>query len=373
MKRRGLKNKNINIFTLIMIYLLFGALFIILVVGTNIDSFRVNDLFDVNSRKIYDELGKIIDEQDSTISKIKEASKNANYNFANPYVLVNPFGLNPCSAIMVFTTEEPFKVDVEINDRPVGTTEASSLHIIPIYGLYENNYNHVVLTLEDGSRHEETIQTEDVYSNIKIEKTDRPANSTLFSYLSSGDLTCIYGYNYYNDISFMISGLTYISSFNKNDNGLTLEYNSKKGLTPVLIDIDYLGKIKKVYRKDNNYNADNEFTTVFYETGINEYSLTNFKDNDNYSEYNQLDLDSTVDLLAKAHLYFKDFSVSLNNGYLTYDVSDSGYLILVRSDGRILSYYIDDAKMIKIDKNYEYSLYINTDNNYYNLYTILKK
>ena len=71
MNKRGLKNKNVNIFSLIMIYLLFGLLFILLVVGVNIDSIRVNDLFDTNARKVYDDLSKLIDSQESSISKIK--------------------------------------------------------------------------------------------------------------------------------------------------------------------------------------------------------------------------------------------------------------------------------------------------------------
>ena len=373
MNKKGLKNKNVSIFSLILIYILFGLLFIMLVVGVNIDSIRVNDLFDTNARKVYDELNKIIDSQNSSIAKIKEASKNANYNFNNPYVLVNPFSLNPCSAIMVFTTDEPSKVNVEINDKEIGTTDVSSLHVLPIYGLYENNYNHVVLTLDDGSTHEETILTEDIYSNVNIEKTNRDPNSTYLSYFASGDMTNIYGYNYYNDVNMFISGLNYISSFRVNDDGLTLEYNSKKDLNSILVDIDYLGRIKNVYKKDNNYVLNNNVEIVLYKNGIKDYSLVNTKNEEQLTEYNVLDLDSTINYLSKAHLYFNDFSASVNGSYLTYSINENGYLILVRNDGLILSYYIDDAKNIKIDDNYEYSLFLNSDNKYYNLYTIIKK
>ena len=373
MNKKGLKNKNISIFTLIFIYILFGLLFIMLVVGVNIDSIRVNDLFDINSRKVYDELSKLIDTQESSIAKIKEAGKNKNYNFNNPYVLVNPFSLNPCSAIMVFNVEEPSKVNVEINDKNVGTTEVGSLHIIPIYGLYENNYNHVVLTLDDGSQHEETILTEDIYSNLNIEKTNRDSNSTYLSYLASGDMTTIYGYNYYNDVNLFISGLNYVSSFRVNGEGLTLEYNNKKDLNSILVDIDYLGRIKEVYKKYNSYESENDVTVYLYKDGIKEYSLSKTKNEEKLTDYNVLDLDGTINYLSKAHLYFKDFNVSVNGSYLTYSINETGYLILVRNDGVILSYYIDDAKNIKIDPSYEYSLFLNTDNSYYNLYTTIKK
>ncbi len=373
MNKKGFKNKNISIFTLIFVYILFGLLFIMLVVGVNIDSIRVSDLFDVNSRKVYDELNKIIDSQDSSIVKIKEASKNKNYNFNNPYVLVNPFGLNPCSAIMVFNVEEPSKVNVVINDKNVGTTEAGSLHVIPLYGLYENNYNRVILTLDDGSQHEETILTEDIYSNISVGKTDRDPNSTYLSYFASGDMTTIYGYNYYNDVNVFISGLNYVSSFKVNNDGLTFEYNNKKELNSILVDIDYLGRIKQVYKKSNTYSSENNVNVVLYENGINEYSLGKSKNEEELTEYNVLDLDSTINYLSKAHLYFKEFDVSVNGSYLTYKLNEKGYLILVRNDGLILSYYIDDAKNIKIDNSYEYSLFLNTDNTYYNLYTTIKK
>jgi len=373
MNKKGFKNKNISIFTLIFVYILFGLLFIMLVVGVNIDSIRVSDLFDVNSRKVYDELNKIIDSQDSSIAKIKEASKNKNYNFNNPYVLVNPFSLNPCSAIIVFNIEEPSKVNVEINDKNVGTTEVGSLHVLPIYGLYENNYNHVVLTLDDGSQHEETILTEDIYSNVTVGLTDRDPNSTYLSYFVSGDMTTIYGYNYYNDVNVFISGLNYVSSFKVNGEGLTLEYNNKKNLNSILVDIDYLGRIKEVYKKPSTYTFDNNINVNLYEDGINEYSLAKSKNEEQFTEYNTLDLDSTINYLSKAHLYFKDFEVSINGSYLTYKIDETGYLILVRNDGLILSYYIDDAKNIKIDNNYEYSLFLNTNSTYYNLYTTIKK
>jgi hypothetical protein len=48
MNKRGLKNKNVNIFSLIMIYLLFGLLFILLVVGVNIDFTNAIRVLDSN-------------------------------------------------------------------------------------------------------------------------------------------------------------------------------------------------------------------------------------------------------------------------------------------------------------------------------------
>lgn len=373
MKRKGFKNKNINIFTLLAIYLFFGVVFILIVIGTDISKYRVSDLFDINAAKVNNELSSIMKTQNDTIKKLREVSKNTNYNFNEPYVLVNPFNFNPCSAIMVFNTKEVTKVSLEINDRKVGTTESSSLHFIPIYGLDENSYNRVVLTLEDGSTHEEFIKTDGVYSNIKIEKTNRDENSLLLSYFDTGTMTAIYGYNNYNTINFMISGLNYISTFNVNDGYLTLEYNSKRDVSTILVDVDYFGRILKVYKKDKDYSSDNGVLLNMYSNGVKEYNFDFTKNVESYTQYSTLDLDSVQDKLNKALLYSKDFNVSFNLSYVTYNIEESGYLILVRSDGMILSYYIDDAKVINVSPDYSYSLFLLTDNTYYNLYTTLNK
>lgn len=373
MKKKGLKNKNISISTLLTLYVLFGIIFILIVIGTDVSKYRVNDLFDINAAKVDNELNDLIATQDATIKKLKEVSKNSNYNFNEPYVLVNPFNFNPCSAIMVFSTSEVTKVTLEINDRVVGTTEATSLHFIPIYGLDENSYNRIVLTLEDGTMHEEFIKTDGVYSNVKIEKTNRDADSLLLSYFDTGTMTAIYGYNNYNTINFMITGLNYISTFNINDGYLTLEYNSKRDINKILIDVDYFGRILKVYKKDKDYSSDNGVLLNMYSDGVKEYDFSFTKNDESYTEYTTLDLDVVLDKLSKAPLYFKDFSISYNGPYVTYNIQESGYLILVRNDGMILSYYIDDAKVLKVSPEYNYSLYLLVDNTYYNLYTTLNK
>lgn len=373
MKRKRVKNKNINIFSLLALYIVFGFFFIMIVIGSDVVKFKINDLFDINASKVNNELLELMNEQNTTVEKIKEVSKNANYNFSNPYVLVNPFGLNPCSALMIFTTDEPFKVNLEINDKNYGESEASSIHFIPLLGLDESAYNHIILTLEDGSVHEELIKTDSFYSNAQVGKTDRDPNSLLLSYYGNDTMSVIYGYNYYNNIDFIISGLNYFNTFDLKEDYITLEYNSKKGLNTILVDVDFMGRIKKVYKKGSDYSSDNNVFLKLYKDGFKNYDLTSVKNEESLSDYNKLDFDVVSDSLIKAPLYFKDFKVSLNESYLTYDIDEKGYLILVREDGNIESFYIDDAKVIRIDPKYKYALYLIVDSTYYNLFTTLNK
>lgn len=71
MKKKGLKNKNISISTLLTLYVLFGIIFILIVIGTDVSKYRVNDLFDINAAKVDNELNDLIATQDATIKKLK--------------------------------------------------------------------------------------------------------------------------------------------------------------------------------------------------------------------------------------------------------------------------------------------------------------
>ena len=51
MKKKGLKNKNISISTLLTLYVLFGIIFILIVIGTDVSKYRVNDLFDIINKQ----------------------------------------------------------------------------------------------------------------------------------------------------------------------------------------------------------------------------------------------------------------------------------------------------------------------------------
>ncbi len=85
------------------------------------------------------------------------------YSLDNPFILVNPYGISPMTALVMFQTEEPSRISIHVD----GDTELAEVdyqfegyntdHIIPVYGLYAGRINAVTLTAKtrDGV---ETVQ-----------------------------------------------------------------------------------------------------------------------------------------------------------------------------------------------------------------------
>ncbi|MBC2721713.1 MAG: aryl-sulfate sulfotransferase, partial [Desulfosporosinus sp.] len=96
--------------------------------------------------------------------------KSGNYTFENPYVVKNPYLINPLAAVICFNTEEEVAVKVTVKGKAVEgdfehTFGAAKEHVLPIYGLYDAYENTVVLTLENGSSSEVKIEVEELKVN----------------------------------------------------------------------------------------------------------------------------------------------------------------------------------------------------------------
>ena len=87
------------------------------------------------------------------------------YTIDAPYIVVDPYGLNPLSALILFETDRAHDVEVTIQGDDVYSTytyihRAEAAHAeIPIIGLYPGRENIVTLTM-DGIPHKQQITTE---------------------------------------------------------------------------------------------------------------------------------------------------------------------------------------------------------------------
>jgi len=92
------------------------------------------------------------------------------YTFKYPYVAVDPYGLAPLTALLLFYTEEKSKVRFTVNGKNGAAavsqeTLLSQNHRVPIYGLYEGIVNKVKLELLNASG--EVIQSREIKLFIK--------------------------------------------------------------------------------------------------------------------------------------------------------------------------------------------------------------
>jgi arylsulfate sulfotransferase len=112
--------------------------------------------------------------------------KNGEYTPQNPLVVVNPYRICPCTALLLFNTAQETAVTLTVRGKTPSadlrhTFPKSKTHILPVLGLYPDFNNHVDLTLYQGPAYTLQIQTE---------KTDvNPAKlismQTAFEYLGN--------------------------------------------------------------------------------------------------------------------------------------------------------------------------------------------
>jgi arylsulfate sulfotransferase len=102
------------------------------------------------------------------------------YLFQNPYVVIDPYEMNPCSALVIFETENPGDVKVTIKGDDESSTYrytkiVSGTHNeIPIIGLYAGRENTVILDDSRGKNVSLKIRTEPLpadFQTYNLEKS----------------------------------------------------------------------------------------------------------------------------------------------------------------------------------------------------------
>ena len=183
-KKKKIKNKFFEIRTIIMIiFVILSILALALIIEYNVEQKKKNETKTTNVvKEAYafllkndatlietSDLTKKQEEVQTSINKILETKK---YSIDNPYVLVNPYGLNPLSAYIVFNTKESLPVTLTIkgknNDDVTLSYSSNTDHIIPVYYLYSNYDNKVVVSLSNGTSKELTISIKDKISNASF-------------------------------------------------------------------------------------------------------------------------------------------------------------------------------------------------------------
>jgi arylsulfate sulfotransferase len=123
---------------------------------------------------------QIITQNNVDQNLLNELHTNA-YGVENPLVVVNPYNTSPLTALVLFTSPEPLNISIHVDgldslsDVDFTFDGFSKEHIIPVYGLYPDKVNQVILQTK--SRDGKTNQVE-----LKIETEPLPdeINETIF-------------------------------------------------------------------------------------------------------------------------------------------------------------------------------------------------
>lgn len=197
---------------------------------------------------------------------VDSALHTAGYTMDSPDVVVNPYGISPLTALVLFQTDDSEAVTVTVAGKDANTTytntfEAATDHELPIYGLYPDTDNQVTLT--SGSKtvtlsiHTDSLPDDFILpESVTAEEACKDGSLYFYTPASTG-YTCAYDTN--GDVRWYLSDRA-LWDISRLDNGHLLMSTERLISTPYystgLYEMDLLGKIYKEYSLPGGYHHD---------------------------------------------------------------------------------------------------------------------
>ena len=242
------KKKIVIIVVVIILILVVGCLLVFNNLSTNSKEVKV--------------VSSLIEEE----SKLEEDFPTELKDIDNADVIVNPYEISPLTALIIFKTETSVspKVTIEGEDKLSTyeyTFDEGTEHYLPIYGLYPDRDNTVVVEYGDVKK-EFTIKTEALPDDFILPTSvdadkDELSNDLYFFTPSSGGYTCAYDVN--GDVRWYLT-INSIWEVNRLDNGHMMLSTERLVNSPYymtgLYEMDMLGKIYKEYSLPGGYHHD---------------------------------------------------------------------------------------------------------------------
>ena len=196
----------------------------------------------------------------------EEDFTTAGYTLDNPNIIVNPYGNSPLTALVMFETEEEVAPEVTIVGKDDLSTyehtfEKSKIHYLPIYGLYADYTNEVIIKCGDVRKTVE-IKTEalpeDFILPSDVYKDEEYLTNDLYFYTpSSSGYTGAYDVN--GDVRWYLTNYA-LWEINRLENGHLLVSTERLINSPYymtgLYEMDLLGKIYVEYSLEGGYHHD---------------------------------------------------------------------------------------------------------------------
>lgn len=242
------KKKFIIIVIVIILILVVGCLLVFNNLSTNSKEVKV--------------VSSLIEEE----SKLEDDFPTELKDIDNADVIVNPYDISPLTALIIFKTETSVspKVTIEGDDELSTyeyTFDEGTEHYLPIYGLYPDRDNTVVVEYGDVKK-EFKITTEALPDDFILPTSvdadkDELSNDLYFFTPSSGGYTCAYDVN--GDVRWYLT-INSIWEVNRLDNGHMMLSTERLVNSPYymtgLYEMDMLGKIYKEYSLPGGYHHD---------------------------------------------------------------------------------------------------------------------
>lgn len=221
----------------------------------------------METNTVYVKTEHVIGQQEQMERIFLEEYQAGNYTFEKPYIKVNPYGIAPLTALLMFRTEETMAVTLRIHGKEaqgdiVRRFEKAKEHVLPVYGLYGGRENRVTLTDDNGRCTELCIRTEPLPESVKrpvsIETTAEYMDG-MWMFVSPTTTASTAAYDYRGDCRWY---LTLITAFDikllKNGRlmiGSYRLYSLPYHLVGVM-EMELLGKVYREYTLPYGYHHD---------------------------------------------------------------------------------------------------------------------
>jgi arylsulfate sulfotransferase len=201
---------------------------------------------------------KIINKQNETEQVLLDEFKINDYDFENPLIIQNPYGIAPLSALVAFRTKQPVQISIHVQGKDALTSIDFSFngfqteHWIPVYGLYTGVETKVILTAETqaGIKNEKTLllTTEPPIKelpHIDVISTDAQHYQPGLNF-TFGEYKIVY--DFHGDIRWYLTIPDTCQSSARLDNGrMFVEIGQCYSGPAVILEIDFLGRIYSAY------------------------------------------------------------------------------------------------------------------------------
>ncbi|MFW5489883.1 MAG: aryl-sulfate sulfotransferase [Desulfovibrio sp.] len=186
----------------------------------------------------------------------------------NAHIVVNPYIINPLSALILFKTDKKVTATVTVHGKRnsrediTHTFAESTSHVIPVLCLYEGIETKVTVALSDGQSKTFQIQSEELPKDVcrcKNILTSMDYFGTNIMFLTPAGKNLPTGYDYKGDIRWLLTVNT-MFDIKRLANGNIMTGSSRFCRMPYnatgLVELSLIGKIYKEYRMPGNYHHD---------------------------------------------------------------------------------------------------------------------
>ncbi|MEI7667586.1 MAG: aryl-sulfate sulfotransferase, partial [Erysipelotrichaceae bacterium] len=225
--------------------------------------------------KKINEITQMIDQQKAIDENILLELQTGAYDFNNPLIIVNPYQISPLTAIILFRSPTPVKINIHIKGKTIeadvdySINQSTTEHILPIYGLYAGIVNQVTISMSDNQNNvtEKTfdVETEALMPSLSMNKLHiyksglKISPGFTFSYDSGNYQYTKSAFDLEGDYRwYLTKSFSAIGNYS-NGKSLWVDYGDPYG-KDLFLELNYLGKILNVYYSPYGNHHDIELT-----------------------------------------------------------------------------------------------------------------